>query len=124
MSVDWEAAGVAFSAFLAWTATVGWLWSVRSMAINTRDDLADLKAERERDKVSWGARLTKAEQTAAAMDRLSDAVRSGAELTALQISTLAEKVAEHATFTKEQLAEIRHEQKNVRQALVRREKDA
>lgn len=118
VSVDWGAAGVALTAFLAWTGMTGWVWSVRSIAINARDDLADLKAERARDKIAYDARLQKAEAVAASVERLADAVKAGSELTALQMANLAEKVSEHATFAKEQFAEIRHEQKNVRTALA------
>lgn len=119
LTVDQQIAafGVALPAFVALCLLVGWVWSVRSIAVNARDDLAALIAERNNDKLAWGARLSEAEKTHAAMDRLSDAVKAGAQLTTLQIKTLADKMSDHANATKDQLAEIRQEQKAVRQAL-------
>jgi hypothetical protein len=113
-----SAAGLAFTAFMAWTGLVGWVWSIRSIATNARDDLVELKVERERDKTLFNARLVLAERAAANVERLADAVKYSADLTAEQIKNLGEKFGEHAVFTKEQLAEIRHEQKAVRQALA------
>lgn len=124
MATNWEAVGTALTAVMAWTGMVGWIWNVRGTAVNARDDLAALIAERNRDKVTWGNRLAEAEKTHASMDRLSDAVKAGAQLTALQISTLADKMAEHALATRDQLAEIRQEQKAVRQALSLRSEGA
>jgi hypothetical protein len=103
---------------MAWTGLVGWVWSIRSIAANARDDLVELKVERERDKISFNARLVLAERAAANVERLADAVKYSADLTAEQIKNLSERFGEHAIFTKEQLAEIRHEQKAVRQALA------
>jgi hypothetical protein len=102
---------------MAWTGLVGWVWSIRSIAANARDDLVELKVERERDKISFNARLVLAERAAANVERLADAVKYSADLTAEQIKNLSERFGEHAIFTKEQLAEIRHEQQAVRNAL-------
>lgn len=116
MTLDsaWTAAGVALTAFIAWTTLVGWVWSIRGIAVNARDDLAALIAEREKDKVTWGIRLTAAEQTAGAVRELTAAVRHGGEMTTQQISALTERFTEHAAETKEQLAELRAEQRRLR----------
>lgn len=116
-SVD---AGVAFSAFIAWTGVVGWIWNVRAIAVNARDDLAEYRADRERHDRAIDERLKRAETTAASVERLADAVKYGADITSSQIKNLSEKLGEHAVFTKEQLADIRNEQKSVRQALSAR----
>jgi hypothetical protein len=117
LDIDWGQAGAAITAFAACAGMVGWVYDVRSIAVSARDDLADLIKEREEDKKAYDLRLAKAEQAAISMERLADAVKYGSEATAKSIENLAGKVAEHATFAKEQFSEIRHEQKNVRMAL-------
>ena len=107
-----------FAAFLAWTGMVGWIWNVRGIAVNARDDLAAFREERDRHDRDIDERLKKAETTAASVERLADAVKYGADLTAEQMKNLSERLGEHAIFTKEQLTEIRQEQKAVRQALA------
>lgn len=111
---------MAFSAFIAWTGVVGWIWNVRAIAVNARDDLAEYRADRERHDRAIDERLKRAETTAASVERLADAVKYGADITSSQIKNLSEKLGEHAVFTKEQLADIRNEQKSVRQALSAR----
>lgn len=93
---------------------MAWVWNARGIAVSARDDLAALIEERKEDKAIFGARLSKTEQTAASMDRLADAVKSGSELTHLQIFNLTEKMAEHAIFTKERFASLENNMKHDR----------
>ena len=105
----------------AFTGALGWLWSTRNVAVNARDDLADLRAEIKEDNAAFLVRLGKAEETASAVRELADAVRHGAEMTNATIKNLADKFTEHAADTKEQFNEVKAEQRSVRLALAKRQ---
>lgn len=107
---------------ISYTALVGWAWRTWMVAANARDDLAEHRAAVSARLEKAEARLDKAETTAANLERLADAVKYGAEATSASIANLAERVAEHAAFAKEQFTEIRHEQKAVRAALATRQR--
>lgn len=111
----------------AWTGLCAWVFNVRGIAVNARDDVleikterAELKIEREREKREFEARLRVSEQTSEAVRELAAAVRHGAEMTNTKLENLTNRFAEHATLTKDRLGEVTEEQRSVRLILARR----
>jgi methyl-accepting chemotaxis protein len=118
---QWIDAATAFAGLSGYTAVVVWLVRLEGKASQTSNGLADMRQDRERDNEAFHARLERAEQTAEAVRELAAAVRHGGEMTAAQIKNLADRFSEHAADTKEQLSEVKEEQRNVRIALARRQ---
>ena len=94
-----------------------WLFAIQQAATRALDGLADLRAEREADKAVYDKRLEKAEDAAASIRSLADAVKHQGEITALEIRNLTERLAEHASFSKEAMGELKYGQKTQESAI-------
>jgi hypothetical protein len=107
-------AGVAVPGALAAVAGIGWLWKVHHTADKALDGVNTIRAEREVDKAAFGKRLEQAEDKADAVTTLADAIRHQTEVFSLEIKSISDKQDIRNTYTNEQLADIKHEQKNMR----------
>jgi Zn-dependent M16 (insulinase) family peptidase len=87
------------SVFTALGALIGvtvWLSRVQSVARQAAEDIKEMKPQ-----------IAAALAVAASVTRLADAVENGAKLSGLKLETLADKITEHADFTKDRFQEIK-----------------
>jgi hypothetical protein len=102
---------------MGFAGVVRWVFALSEKASRALDGVAEIRAEREIDKAVYDRRLEKAEDAAASIRSLADAVKHQGELTALEIRNLTERLAEHSSFTKEAMGELKHGQKNQETAI-------
>ena len=91
----------AFSAVgIALAGMVRWLFATSAKADGVMEDLRELRAERERDKAAFTARLERAEESAASIRVL-----------VAEIKHLGDRIGEHASFAREGFTDIKEAQK-------------
>jgi hypothetical protein len=94
LSVDPVAA--LFTALGTLVAFTVWIARVQFVSTKNAADIAEMKPQ-----------IAAALAVAASVTRLADAVENGAKLSGLKLETLAEKITEHADFTKDRFQEIK-----------------
>jgi hypothetical protein len=94
--VSFDPVGAIFAALGALIGFTIWLTRVQSIARQAAKDIEEMKPQ-----------IAAIMAVASSVTRLADAVKAGAELSALKIDTLAEKIDDHAGFTKDRFAEIK-----------------
>jgi hypothetical protein len=111
------ALGALGTAGAGFAGVVRWVFSIQDAAGRALAGVGEIRAERDADKLAYDKRLEKAEDAAASVRSLADAVRHQGEITALEIRNLTECLAEHSSFTKEAMGELKHGQKTQENAI-------
>lgn len=112
--MNYGAAASIVSAFVAIGASgmgiLWWLFNTWRIANEAKQDIVEIRNEREKDKEGYDKRLEKAEDAAASIRDLASAINHLGELTKLSMDNLSRRVEEHASFTRKAFDDVQRTQ--------------